>query len=94
MQRGFVRQFGHEVGVESPTVGAGFQHKTGGLRSETTKRFENPLHRWLVRLPRVTTQNMHQHPFASDFVIGEKRFYRTCGEGLQKLVFFGEFHSR
>lgn len=89
-----VRQFGHKVSVERPTVGAGFQHEPGGLRSDTAKRFQNPLHGRLVRLARVTTQNMHQHPFASDFVIGEERLHPTRGEGLQKLVFFREFHAR
>jgi len=92
-QGAVVWQFGDEVGVERPAVGAGFQHEPDGLRSDAAKRFKDPLHRRLVRLARVTTKNMHQHAFASDFVIGEKCFHRTGSERVQKFVFFSEFHS-
>jgi hypothetical protein len=38
-------------------------------------------------------QNMHQHPLAPHFVIGDEGFHSARGQRLQQFVFFSEFHA-
>jgi hypothetical protein len=91
--RGLVGTFDDYVTVLCTAVFPRLENGARRFRRLFSEGLEHPLGHCLVCFLRGTLDNVHQHTFTPNFVVGCESLDCAGGKCLQKLVLLAEFHS-